>query len=70
MLKEQLIAQTTPVADKNNMVYWMDYRVTVLTDRLFRVEKSPEGNLRGVVCIIIRSRNRKQPFCNFLPQPA
>ena len=60
MLKEQLIAQTTPVADKNNMVYWMDYRVTVLTDRLFRVEKSPELKFRDAATQTIWYRNTAQ----------
>ena len=60
MLKEQLIAQTTPVADKNNMVYWMDYRVTVLTERLFRVEKSPELKFRDAATQTIWYRNTAQ----------
>ena len=42
MLNERLIVQTTPQADEKNIVYWRDYRVTVLTDRLFRLEKSEE----------------------------
>ena len=60
MLKTQLIARTTPIADKNNMVYWMDYRVTVLTDRLFRVEKSPELKFRDAATQAIWYRNTVQ----------
>ena len=57
MLKSQLIAQTTPMADKDNMVYWLDYRVTVLTDRLFRVEKSPTLKFRDAATQSIWHRN-------------
>jgi hypothetical protein len=39
MLNERLIAQTAPKANEKNIVYWIDYRVTVLADRLFRIEK-------------------------------
>ena len=57
MLKTQLIAQTTPVALKENMVYWLDYRVTVLTDRLFRIEKSPNLKFRDAATQTIWYRN-------------
>lgn len=57
MLKRELIAQTTPLADKRNMVYWMDYRVTVLTDRLFRIEQSPERKFRDAATQAIWHRN-------------
>lgn len=46
MLKESLIVRTSPMANPKNFVYWMDYRVTVLGDRLFRLEKSPEKKFR------------------------
>ncbi len=39
MLKKSLIAATNPVANDKNIVFWKDYRVTVLQDRLFRLEK-------------------------------
>ena len=38
-LDAHLIAQTRPVADPANVILWGDMRVTVLADRLFRVEK-------------------------------
>ncbi|MBO5736222.1 MAG: alpha-xylosidase [Clostridia bacterium] len=57
MLKPQLIAQTTPKALRENMVYWLDYRVTVLTDRLFRVEKSPNLKFRDSATQTIWHRN-------------
>ncbi len=39
MIKKSLIAETKPVANEKNIVCWKDYRVTVLQDRLFRLEK-------------------------------
>ena len=39
MLDRHLIAEIRPQAKKENVVFWKDYRVTVLQDRLFRVEK-------------------------------
>lgn len=60
MLKSQLIAKTTPLADKNNIVYWLDYRVTVLTDRLFRIEKSPELKFRDSATQAIWHRNTER----------
>jgi len=38
MLEKHLIAKTRPVADPANVIFFGDYRVTVLADRLFRVE--------------------------------
>ena len=39
MLDNHLIAKTYPLADEKNVVLFSDYRITVLSDRLFRVEK-------------------------------
>ncbi len=46
MLNSKLIVKTTPKADERNMVFWQDYRVTVLAERLFRIEKSPNLHFR------------------------
>lgn len=46
MIKKHLIASTRPIADEKNTVLWRDYRVTVLTDRLFRLEKSANKRFR------------------------
>ena len=43
MINEHLIAKTSPVANPENVVFFADYRVTVLFDRLFRIEKSKDG---------------------------
>lgn len=40
MLDRHLIADTRPQAEERNVVFWKDYRITVLQDRLFRLEKS------------------------------
>ncbi len=44
MLDSHLIAKTRPMADPANIMLWGDMRVTVLTDRLFRLEKD-EGRI-------------------------
>ena len=46
MLNERLIAKIRPKADERNTVLWKDYRITVLADRLFRLEKSPDRKFR------------------------
>ncbi len=57
MLNERFIVQMIPMADKKNMVYWRDYRVTVLTNRLFRMEKSPSGKFRDEATQAVWYRN-------------
>ena len=39
MLDSHLIAKTSPKANEKNVIKFKNYRVTVLTDRLFRIEK-------------------------------
>ena len=46
MLDVRLIAKTAGKADDGNVVFWKDYRVTVLFDRLFRIEKSAAKKYR------------------------
>lgn len=38
-MKESLKVKTYPLAEKANLVYFKDYRITVLQNRLFRIEK-------------------------------
>ena len=45
-LANHLIVQTRPYADPHNIVLWKNYRVTVLGERLFRLERSPSGKFR------------------------
>ena len=40
MLHTHLIAKTRPTANPQNILFWHDYRITVLDDRLFRIENS------------------------------
>ena len=40
MLDKHLVADVRPQAKKENIVYWGNYRITVLQDRLFRLERS------------------------------
>lgn len=42
-LQEHLIAKTEPIANQDNIVYWHDYRITILQERLFRIEKGRES---------------------------
>ena len=57
MLKEYLIAKTNPEAHIGNFVYWEDYRVTVLGDRLFRLEQSKIKKFRDEATQAVWFRN-------------
>lgn len=46
MLNERLIAKTRPLANEENIVIWKDYRITVLQDRLIRLEQSSDKIFR------------------------
>lgn len=39
MLDKHLIAKTSPKANDKNVIRWLNYRITVLTDKLFRIEE-------------------------------
>lgn len=47
MLDKHLLVETRPQANKNNIVYWENYRITVLQDRLFRLEYSKNKKFRN-----------------------
>ena len=53
MLNEHLICKTRPEANEKNVVLWQDYRVTVLGERLFRIEKSAEKIFRNAATIAV-----------------
>ena len=57
MLTDRLIVKTAPQADAKNFVYWMDYRVTVLSDRLFRIERNDKHKYRDCATQAIWFRN-------------
>ena len=44
MLEKHLVVKTSAVPCKENVVFFEDYKVTVLFDRLFRIEKNPNGS--------------------------
>ena len=46
MLNTSLIVPTKAKADEKNVVVWNCYRVSVLFDRLFRIERSEKGVFR------------------------
>lgn len=46
MLDRHLIARISPLANRENIVFWGNYRVTVLQDRLFRVEYNRRKKFR------------------------
>lgn len=63
MLNTELIAKTEPIANSENIVFWKDYRVTVLESRLFRIEKNAETIFRDAATQTVWYRNMpKQIF--------
>ncbi len=63
MLDTHLIAKTRPIANGENIIFWKDYRVTVLQDRLFRLEKSPDLKFRDEATQTVWFRDmQKQNF--------
>ncbi len=46
MLNKHLVATTHPKAKEKNIVYWGKYRITVLQERLFRLERSNNKKFR------------------------
>ncbi len=45
-LFDHLVVETRPKAHPKNIVFWRDYRITVLGERLFRLEQSPSAKFR------------------------
>ena len=54
------MARTAPKADESNMIFWQDYRVTVLGERLFRIEQSPTLRFRDQATQAIWYRDMPQ----------
>ena len=46
MLNKHLIAKTRPLACEQNVVFWKNYRLTVLQNALFRLERSENKKFR------------------------
>ena len=57
MLDKHLVAKTRPQAKKENIVFWKDYRVTILQDRLFRIEKNEQKIFRDKATLSVFYRD-------------
>lgn len=57
MLDKHLIAITRPQAEEENIIFWKDYRITVLQDRLFRLEQSENSKFRDEATQSVWYRN-------------
>lgn len=68
MLNRRLIAKTAPEACAENIVFWENYRVTVLGPRLFRLECSGNGKFRDCATQAVWFRDMpKQKFSVEMP---
>lgn len=56
-LDRHLVAEVKPLANEKNIILWRDYRVTVLQDRLFRIEQSAERKFRDDATLSVWFRN-------------
>ncbi len=65
MLKKHLIANTKPQAEAENILRWREYRVTVLGDRLFRLEYSENRSFRDEATQAIWYRNTPKQYFSF-----
>ena len=57
MLHKHLLVKTFPEACKENVVIFKDFRITVLFDRLFRIEKNSSGDFCDTATQSIWYRN-------------
>lgn len=63
MLDKHLVFKTNPLGDKDNIIYFLSYRITVLQNRLFRIEKNENGNFLDLATQKVFYRNMaKQDF--------
>ena len=57
MLEKHLLIKTEPLALNKNVVYFKDFRITVLFDRLFRIEKNVKGDFSDLATQSVWFRN-------------
>ena len=57
MLEKRFIVKTAGKACDENTVYYLNYRITVLTDRLFRIENSENRKFRDSATQSVWFRN-------------
>ncbi|MBR3864225.1 MAG: DUF4968 domain-containing protein [Clostridia bacterium] len=57
MLNNHLLVTTNPIANDKNIILWGNYRITVLQDRLFRIEYSENKKFRDEATQSVWYRN-------------
>ncbi len=57
MLNKHLLVKTNPIANKQNIILWGNYRITVLQDRLFRLEYNENKKFRDEATQSVWFRN-------------
>ena len=57
MLREHLLVKTFPKAEKENIVVFENYRITILFDKLFRIEKNEKGEFCDLATQSVWYRN-------------
>ena len=57
MLNKHLLVTTNPIANSKNILHWKNYRITVLQDRLFRLEYSENKKFRDEATQSVWYRN-------------
>lgn len=57
MLDSHLITKVRPKANKENIIFWKNYRITVLQDCLFRLEYSKEKVFRDEATQVVWFRD-------------
>ena len=68
MLDKHLIAETDPISKKESMVFQKNYRITVLFDELFRIEKSEKREFNDKATQTVWFRNKKTPKFEIIEQ--
>lgn len=68
MLDKHLIAETDPISKKESMVFQKNYRITVLFDELFRIEKSNKKEFNDKATQTVWFHNKKTPKFEILKQ--
>ena len=56
-LNKHLLLKTNPLALDENMVFFNNYRISILTNQLFRIEKSSKREFIDKASIAIINRN-------------
>ena len=68
MLSKRLMIKTAPKAHAGNILFWENYRVSVLGERLFRLEQSDGGIFRDEATQAVLYRDMPQSVFTFTKQ--